>query len=89
MKFVAIIHWAARFCPDAEFVLEIEDVKMLNVWSFTSTLGKLERETVKQNTIWEFPIEETVPIMNLVIKCHVPLSRYTNNSYPDFLCGRV
>lgn len=88
LKSVTMVHWAAKFCPDAKYVLKIDDDMMLNIWSFTSTLKRLERETAEQNTIWGRLAKKLIPIRNPWFKWHVPVSMYPRDRFPDFVFGR-
>lgn len=87
LKTVTMVHWAARFCPQAHFLLKIDDDFFLNVWEFTSTIRRLGRGPVTNRTIWGFLAKNRPVIRTPIVKWNIPESQYPKKRLPDFVYG--
>ncbi|XP_065300335.1 beta-1,3-galactosyltransferase 5-like [Dermacentor albipictus] len=89
LKSLMMLTWVTRFCPNARFVLKIDDDVLLNVWDFVATLNHLSA-VEQQPTIWGRVWTQSRPSRKTVGrygKWYVPKSMYPRATYPDYVNG--
>ncbi|KAH6941365.1 hypothetical protein HPB50_017104 [Hyalomma asiaticum] len=89
LKSVMMLRWVHRFCPNAKFVLKIDDDVLLNVWDFAVTLCHLSY-TAPRLTIWGKLRSSSRPSRKKkgrYAKWYVPKWMYPNETYPDYVNG--
>ncbi|XP_037555602.1 beta-1,3-galactosyltransferase 1 [Dermacentor silvarum] len=89
LKSLMMLRWAASFCPNAKFVLKIDDDVLLNVWDFAATLKRLAAVKLRR-TIWGRVWTQSRPSRKTkgrYGKWYVPKSIFPNATYPDYVNG--
>ncbi|XP_077498625.1 beta-1,3-galactosyltransferase 5-like [Amblyomma americanum] len=88
-KSLMMLHWAKRYCPEAEFVLKVDDDVLLNVWDLAVTLNRLSEDKARLRiwgTLWTAS-RPSRSASGRYRKWYVPRSVYPNATYPDYLNG--
>ncbi|KAL1479587.1 hypothetical protein MTO96_051735 [Rhipicephalus appendiculatus] len=89
LKSLMMLRWAHHFCPNASYLLKIDDDVLLNVWDFAVTLCRLSANK-QQRTIWGRVCSRSKPMRRRkgrYRKWYVPRWMYPKATYPDYVNG--
>ncbi|XP_052805356.1 beta-1,3-galactosyltransferase 1-like [Mya arenaria] len=79
--------WASTMCPNAQFVMKIDDDMWLNVPNIMNFLSNSSMKTLLQNTVTGMCSSKAQPIRSKNSKWYASLISYPEKFYPGFCSG--
>jgi beta-1,3-galactosyltransferase 1 len=87
IKSVSVLKWIKLFCPEAKFVLKIDDDMYANIpLLMTKILKGLDKPSPNAFVVGSMQLDAR-PIRNEKSKWYTPLSLYKGSTYPDYVSG--
>nr|XP_011748759.1 putative UDP-GlcNAc:betaGal beta-1,3-N-acetylglucosaminyltransferase LOC100288842 isoform X2 [Macaca nemestrina] len=87
LKIIAMIQWAVAFCPNALFILKVDEEMFVNLPSLVDYLLNL-KEHLEDIYIGRV-IHQVTPNRDPQNRDFVPLSEYPEKYYPDYCSGEA
>ncbi|GAB6029920.1 hypothetical protein CHUAL_005618 [Chamberlinius hualienensis] len=85
LKSIMMVKWATTFCPQAEFLLKIDDDCFLNPKNFLKTLNNIKN--VDEPLVFGQIFKNGRPHRNIKSKWYLSREEYPKSKYPDFISG--
>lgn len=84
-KTIMGFRWATKYCPNAQFVMKVDDDMWVNVPQLVEMIRK--EQAFLQTGLVGFCHFHASPFRDIKSKWHISRIMYPNNSFPDFCSG--
>lgn len=87
LKTIMMVKWASVFCPNANYLLKIDDDCFLNPYNLLTFLEQRQTDNDHELAIFGKVFKNATPFRQEDSKWHVPVHQYPHFVFPDFAVG--
>lgn len=85
-KHVMGLQWAVHHCPQARFVVKMDDDIVVNMYKLSEIISHIS-ESQRKDLLMGYVLRGMVPVREPVNKWYVTHAEFSGNMYPQFLSG--